>query len=490
MASCDSSETENRRIGCKIIERPNKSLDKPDVVLIGPYNNNPLHPLEQEKKEMLNGLLPVDKQPKKEMLTKLLDGIARIEKEARDHYADRANRMQSKEFVEMLLLDGCYILAKFVLPHCCPGGHSVGGVDGIGSPAGRHSGEVASIQNGGASGSLLETQSTGTAASQRGSTVEGQSTGTAASQSGNPMRSLAVPNVFYLLDNQIPFCVLDTIYSVLHKQSSSSMVVANTLATHLGDLLQRLGYSRKPVRNIKPWHLLHLVYKHFELNDDNAGNSNISTNSVENAGTAGPNAAETVYRWRAATKYHEAGVKFKKQPLGVATSSARSILDVKLDTDGQTLRIPSLTVDDNTCTMLRNLMTLERINPRELGGHITAYCLFMAQLACNAPDIELLVKKGIIVHALHTDKDVAERLAALCSSVIIDLDEPTHNYLHRTRWDLERLYKNRGIKWIAMLRRNHCGNPWVLTALVVAFLGFASGIFQSVYTALTYYYRR
>ncbi|KAF0912124.1 hypothetical protein E2562_013019 [Oryza meyeriana var. granulata] len=135
--------------------------------------------------------------------------------------------------------------------------------------------------------------------------------------------------------------------------------------------------------------------------------------------------------------------------------------------------------------MLRNLMTLEENNREELNVRVTAYCLFMSQLASTVSDVELLVKKGIIVHALRTASDAAEMLASLCSGVVVvNPDEPKHNYLHQISKNLEETYVNRRR---TQLRRNHCANPWVLIALVVAFLGFASGIFQSVYSALSYY---
>ncbi|KAF0912123.1 hypothetical protein E2562_013018 [Oryza meyeriana var. granulata] len=99
--------------------------------------------MEQEKNMVLNGMLPVNKEKKVIVMTRLMKAITDIENEARDHYGDRANMMRRREFVQMLLRDGCYILGKFVLPDCCPG-ISVG--------AGSHSGEVVMTKSTGTAG--------------------------------------------------------------------------------------------------------------------------------------------------------------------------------------------------------------------------------------------------------------------------------------------------------------------------------------------------
>uniref|UniRef100_A0A0E0LZI7 Uncharacterized protein n=1 Tax=Oryza punctata TaxID=4537 RepID=A0A0E0LZI7_ORYPU len=439
MMTCrHSGEIANKRSGCKI-SRP-REQDKPGVVRIGPYYHDPLNRTEMEKRAMLLELLPGDNIQKTSMLTRLLEDITALEEKARDHYADHAIRMTSKEFVEMLLLDGCYILAKFVLPHCCPG----------------------------LSEDSLSSQDSDVASRKSWSRPESRT---------SAMRDIAlVSDVFYLVDNQIPFCVLDTMHKVLHgKIISSPTPVADVLARHLHELLEHLGFSTIRVDNPIPWHLLHLLHMHFR-----PPTSGQCCGSRRNNTSAGEATASTVYRWRSATQYHGAGVWLKRQHLDGACR-ARSILDVKLD--GLTLRVPSLTVDDNTCRILRNLMALEQLNPVELGSHVTAYCIFMSQLAGTASDVALLARKGIIVHVLRTDSDVAERLAALCSSVIIDLDEPTHNYLHRTRKNLERIYRSRKVNCLTLPHRN----PWLVVALFTVLVMLLCQLIQAIYATMSYY---
>uniref|UniRef100_A0A0D9XC89 Uncharacterized protein n=1 Tax=Leersia perrieri TaxID=77586 RepID=A0A0D9XC89_9ORYZ len=466
MASCKRGGFASKRSGDKI-PWLNEQVDVPDVVCIGPYYRDPLHQTESEKMAMLDGVLPADEQHKAATLTRLVEAVTAVGNDAMDHYPDSArNMMSSREFVQMLVLDGCYILGKFVLPHCLNSSVSL-------SPATSHSGGVsasASSQISGGSGSPA-----------------------AKEQGAEEMKNVElVRNVFYLVENQIPFLVLDTIHEVLHGGlSTCTAAVADTLARHLREHLKQFGYSILPAKVDKPWHLLHLLHMHLQPSRGRGVD-------VDHVGTSGnivarPSSSPTavVYRWRAATKYHESGVRFRRQQLEPTTAAGgrttQSILDVRFDEQKLCLCVPLLTVDDNTCAMLRNLMQLEKHNPEELGTRVTAYCLFMSQIAGTAADVELLVKKGIIVHALRTDSDAAERLAGLCNGITIDLDEPKHSYLHKTRKLLEEKLESRPVRWMTQLRRKHCGTPWLMFGLLVAFLAFSNGILQSVYTALGYY---
>uniref|UniRef100_J3MWC7 Uncharacterized protein n=1 Tax=Oryza brachyantha TaxID=4533 RepID=J3MWC7_ORYBR len=418
------------------------------VMSIGPYHYDPLSSMEQQKKATLHEVLQVEDGQKPAVLKSLLCAVSSVEKEAREHYLDRAHDMSSEEFVQMLLLDGGYILAKFVLPHCCAG---------AGSPA----------------ESPRWSHSTGSAP--------------AASQTGSAMHDMElVRDIFYLLDNQIPFCVLKKIHKVLHGDSSMpSSVVADTLFTNVRRLLQHFGYSIRNDTLVDPWHLHHLLYMHFQPHNDGSISSSVA--QVH----SGRKSKAITYRWHAATYYHAAGVIFRKRHLDHGASEkwwcwfidggARSILDVRFD--GLTLRIPSLLVDNNTYTVLRNLMMLEQHNPDKLGSHVTAYCIFLSQIAGTASDVALLVRMGIIVHLMPNDIDVANMLASLCSGITIDLDEPKHNYLHNARKDLERMSKKRTTRCMALLRRN----PMLMAAIYAVAVGLACLLLLAIYTLKSYY---
>ncbi|KAF2915541.1 hypothetical protein DAI22_09g042600 [Oryza sativa Japonica Group] len=461
-ACWERSRTGSNRPECKIpLLCPPQ---RPAAVCIGPNHHNPFyHLMEQEKKVMLYGILIlVDEQHKAAVLRRLVDAVTALESVAKEHYymeqvpCDAMRRTAG--FVQMLLLDGCYILGKFVL-------HD-----------------------------LLLVRANGAGTSQQ------QQHGT-----GSAMQNMElVRDVFYRLDNQIPFCVLRAIYGVLRECRTTPGVMAReldeTLAVQVQALLKHFGYS---IRNQVPreiWHLHHMLHKHFVPQDDPIPTGDavrLPVDVVDTGRRSATAAAPTLYRWRAATFYHATGVIFMKRHLRHGASSgawrwfvdgggARSVLDVKFHPLTLRLSIPPLMVDMNTSTVLRNLMMLEQHNP-SLGSQVTAYCYFLSQLAGTASDVALLAKKGIIVSLLASDGDVARMLGELCVGITINpADERSHNYLLDTRKGLERMYKTRVIRWIAQLYHRYLSNPFVLTVLVAAMVGFVCELIQAIYAVKSF----
>lgn len=188
-------------------------------------------------------------------------------------------------------------------------------------------------------------------------------------------------------------------------------------------------------------------------------------------------------RWRSATDYHYAGVRFKSRPVGA--DAAQCILDVKLDSGGGTLLVPRLTLDARTLGLLRNLMEMEQRNPAK-GSHLTAYCVFMWQVACTASDVEFLWRRGIIVHSLGNHAEVADYFTNLCKGIVFKLDDPSRNYLLATCEALEKRSRSHPRRWMAWLRRKYFSNPWLTTGLAVAAVMLFCTVVQAVYSFLSY----
>uniref|UniRef100_A0A0E0EQK0 Uncharacterized protein n=1 Tax=Oryza meridionalis TaxID=40149 RepID=A0A0E0EQK0_9ORYZ len=486
------------------VRRVDDSQYTPQVVLVGAYHHKPLDSTDQLAKwTALCRVLPDDGEQRVSTLRRCLEAIAGVDDEARSYYEDGAKTWKEKRmFVQMLLLDAWYVLHIF----------NVGG-------------EAAAAAAGSRGGSAVD-------------------------------YIFAVRDVFYLLENQIPFFILEKVYelspgataiaaagggggggssssstvvvdgflrhlrSLLQDQgysnveipffilekvyelspgataiaaagggggggsSSSSTVVVDGFLRHLRSLLQDQGYSNVEVdiTSTRPCHLVHLLHMQFTPmamapadDTDDAAAVPVPTRR----------ARATVYRWRGATQYHAAGLRFKKRALGAgAAGDARCVLDVELRRL-TTLHVPTLTVDNNTWRVLRNLMALEQNNPR-LGSHVTAYCLFMSQLAGTAKDVDLLTRKGIIVHFMATDKDVADGFAGLCRGVALDVDDARRNYLQPTWERMERWYSSWPVNWMALLRRRHLSNPRVAIALLAAITGLVCEVVQAVYAVKTY----
>lgn len=209
----------------------------------------------------------------------------------------------------------------------------------------------------------------------------------------------------------------------------------------------------------------------------------VNGNGAANVGI--PPAPVRQTRWRAATYYYTAGVRFMARKVGSGDGEARSILDV--ERRGDWLHIPILAVDNNTFRMLRNMVALEQNSPQLRSSHVTAYCLFMSQLAGTKEDVELLVAKGVIVHLLHSADDVAANLAGLCDGVVLDAYDRDLSYLRAEHAALEEVCRDGWKKSKAWLRHTKCNNYLMGLAVLAGADLFFCTLEQSVFAALSYF---
>ncbi|KAM7493075.1 hypothetical protein LguiB_027684 [Lonicera macranthoides] len=100
------------------------------------------------------------------------------------------------------------------------------------------------------------------------------------------------------------------------------------------------------------------------------------------------------------TKLDEAGVKFQ-------VSEKKCLLDVKFKKP--VLEIPCIKLNDHTETLIRNLMALELCHyPKD--SYIIDYILFMDYLINTPKDVDLLVQNGILANWLGDSKAAARSM--------------------------------------------------------------------------------
>ncbi|CAL5011873.1 unnamed protein product [Urochloa decumbens] len=430
--------------GCPIIIAEVGSLTRnvdaaeydPHHVAIGPYHRlrNPDLARNDEKIRCLNAVLSAaSNAAAATTLEVYLDEIANLEIRARSCYAHSFS-LESREFVRMLLLDGCYLLVRF--------------------------GDVVRRANGAAAGKGGATTVLAPAAGGGG---------------GDMLEAVAVVrDVFYLAENQIPFFVIDKIHQLTRSDTTVSAVDA--IAGYVRELLRRQQYSvATPALSepTLPGNLLHLLHMHLVP----------TVHPPSGAGSDKSSSNRRVGRWQTATEYHLAGVRFKSRPIG--SGGARSILDVRLDAGGRTLEIPRLNIDAETWRLLRNLMALEQRN-LAVGSHVTAYCVLVSQLACTASDVEFLARRGVVSHGLGNHGEVAALFSDLSKGVVFCADDPEQNYLRGVYQALESGVRCRRRRWVVWLRRTYFSNPWLVLGLVAAVLGLVCTMVQAVYSVLSY----
>ncbi|XP_062192360.1 uncharacterized protein LOC133895856 [Phragmites australis] len=417
------------------VDGPTRNVDPaeydPHHVSIGPYHRikNPGLARDDEKIRSLDAIMSAASPSTTEEV--YLGELARLEGRARRCYAHTFG-MESKEFLTMLLLDGCYVLAHF---------GDVQTVDGVRRRSG-------------------------------GPAVNGHVQGAFHRSSAEPEAVAVVRDVFYLAENQIPFFVVDMIRKLTI--SYDGVLEVDPIAGYVREILDKHQYSVATPAVVEPGNLLHLLHMHLRP-------TILSPATGDEATPTGL----PVGRWRTAMEYRFVGVKFKSRPIGI-TDKARCILDVSFDSGGNTLEVPCLNIDAETFRILRNLMALEKHNPDAAGSSVTAYCVFMSQMACTEGDVELLSRIGVIVHRLGNHKEVSTWFSDLCKGVVFDADDPDRNYLRAMCQALEKRFRSRPRRWMALLGQKYFANPWLGVGVIAAAIGLACAVVQAVYSVLSY----
>ncbi|KAF8037798.1 hypothetical protein BT93_B0597 [Corymbia citriodora subsp. variegata] len=176
---------------------------------------------------------------------------------------------------------------------------------------------------------------------------------------------------------------------------------------------------------------------------------------------------------RSATELNKAGMKFKKSP-------TRSLKDISFASG--VLKLPVITVDDDTESMFLNLMTFERLYIGA-GYEITSYTVFMDNLINDEWDVALLHAHGIIQNDIGSNEAVAELFNSLCKEVTL----PSNHSLEAMQKDISEYCEQPWNMWRANLNRTYFKNPWAALSLTAAISLFVLTIIQTVYGVLDYY---
>ncbi|CAN6181091.1 unnamed protein product [Urochloa humidicola] len=369
-----------------------KARYTPQSVPIGPYHVGCSSPDIEKRKLCYVGFLQTLSEKRTEGG---LTGLAEeLEPQVRECYPGGVGHMKPEELSRMLLRDACYLLTCMVNYV-----ELLAAADDANNKLAHSKDDDDTVAHAAAGGDNAQDDG-GSSTTSEDNTV--------------------VRDTMFLAENQIPFFVLQKIHERVTGDTTSS--VLEHIAVYVQKVLQVQLYISKKRRPTPPpptSHLVHLLHAYLQPTSQPQG-------AMERAKQG---------RWRRATEYSKyVGIKqrvFKKD-------EHWTILDVRFQ--GGTLWVPRLHIDDNTWTILRNLIALEEQIPRR---PVTAYCVFMSQVACKEEDVKLLVDKGILEHFLARDEEVAEAFADLCKGVVFDVNNPERNYLKPTWHKMQERCQNR-----------------------------------------------
>lgn len=407
----------------------------PQIVSLGPYHHGKrrLRQMDRHKWRSLQHILKRNNQD----IKLYLDAIKELEERARACY-EGSITLSSNEFVEMMVLDGCFILELFQ--------GAAGGFKHLGysrnDPIFAMRGSMHSIQRD-----------------------------------------------MIMLENQLPLFILDRLLGLQLGEPNQTGLVAKLALQFFDPLMPTDEPLTKSDRNRLESSIGYRKTFDPLSEQDGLHCLEVFRRSLLRRGPQ-PEPRVWIKRWSHAnrvvdkrrqqlihcvTELREAGVKFKKR-------KTDRFWDIKFSNG--ILEIPRLLIHDGTKSLFLNLIALEQCH-LDCSNDITSYVVFMDNLINSSEDVGYLHYCGIIEHWLGSDAEVADLFNRLCQEVVYDIND---SYLSRLSAEVNRYYNHKWNAWRASLRHNYFSNPWAIISFFAAVILLLLTFAQSFYGIYSYYY--
>ncbi|XP_072993117.1 UPF0481 protein At3g47200-like [Typha latifolia] len=410
------------RVPTYVRER-NKKLYEPMVIAIGPYHHGREHlqDMEKHKWRFLRDLL--SRSTTEASLEVLLGKMKAWEKEARRCYSESIG-LTSKEFVKMMLLDGCFIIEFFW--KC-------------------QEGDLDNNKFSGIQYILLDV---------------------------------------LLLENQIPFFIIDGLFELVVGSAAESRETPS-LVEHIRPIYLAISGVRMKSQTVSPpakiHHLLHLYYHWVVPAAMNPSWSDHHSPTLERLisqlfSSFPPMKSEKPTSFiPSATELREAGVTFRKK------ASPDHMLDITFRNG--VMEIPLNHIEDSTRTILTNLVAFEQ---SMLDGpmNITSFSLLMDSLINTEKDVAILQRCDVVDHFLGSEEEVARFFNQLCEHAVIDL---TDHYFSELFSEVNFYRDSKWHSYRARLVHDYFSNPWAILSLVAALILLALTFLQTFFAIYSYF---
>ncbi len=180
--------------------------------------------------------------------------------------------------------------------------------------------------------------------------------------------------------------------------------------------------------------------------------------------------SEGWYRYRPAMELKRVGIEFESRRTGLFTS-----IQFTPKFLGGKLKLPRLTIDDSTKTLILNLVAYEASlgSSKELG--ITSYICFMDSLIDNPEDVKELRKKGILFITIGSDLEVATLFNDIANNLV-----PNPYSYWKVKKNIEKHYKSVAKRWIIHYKKRISGTVLRIITLFTVILGALKAFQQFV----------
>ncbi|KAK3412060.1 hypothetical protein EUGRSUZ_I00823 [Eucalyptus grandis] len=259
-----------------------------------------------------------------------------------------------------------------------------------------------------------------------------------------------------ILENQIPFFILDRLLGLQHGNANQKGLVAKRAVRFFEPLMQTDEHSRTMLKYDPLFYEggLHCL--------------EVYRRSLLRLGTM-PEARTWTKRGsrrrqqhvRSVVELREAGIDFKQR-------KTDRFWDIKFN---------------GTRLLFLNLIAFEQ-SRFDCSNAISSYVTFMDNLINSPEDVGYLHYCRIIEHWLGSDAEVADLFNQLCQEVAFNIND---SYLFELSVDLNIYYSLKWNNWRASLKHNYFNNPWTIISVMAAFVLLVLTFTQTYYGVYGYY---
>ncbi|KAL7195094.1 hypothetical protein ACSBR1_035328 [Camellia fascicularis] len=291
------------------------------------------------------------------------------------------------------------------------------------------------------------------------------------------MRLLAIRHDLLLLENQIPFFVLEKLFSLTVEcipDRSHNVSLTHYVLSFFGNNFSFGNDTLRKKVDTSDYHILDLLHKcYLPCHDPWKG---------EKDETESNKLGKKKFRFPSASDLDLAGVEF-------VAGTGEDMFNVKFIKPRGLLRwfrrahfeIPTLSIYDGTEPLLRNLIAFEQCCPG-VPRHMTSYGSFMDTLINSAEDVKLLENAEILHNYLGTSEEASDLFNNICKEVVVG-----RFYFEKTCEAAGNHCRELWPRIMASLRRDYFANPWTGITFFAAIFIFGLTIVQTFYTVAPFY---
>ncbi|TVU33301.1 hypothetical protein EJB05_25111, partial [Eragrostis curvula] len=274
-----------------------------------------------------------------------------------------------------------------------------------------------------------------------------------------------------LLENQIPFFVLQALFS-LRAPEAETIDLRRLILPHLRyhDFEETW---RTEALTTEIHHLLHLFHastvpSSLQWRQQRAVRCDMADPDTHRLPPR-PLAVPSV------TMLRDAGVQFKLK------TSPRHLFDITFDKAKGVMSVPNIQIDLAYTAELVNLIAFEQTSGyrhMDASYPLSSYAALMGSLMKMGKDVEHLRKRGIMDNLLASDDDAASYFFQFLQQGGIRSLYDEQNLFAKMFADMNQYYKSRWHKHRTKFLRDYCSSPWAMIALVVAVFVFFFTVFK------------